>query len=119
MGSIQLPCHYCCLPCLPPCPALPVPGLPRPALRPSPADVVPANMKSSALIYVKAHLEPLVNQVGGWVAWRGVATCLRGCQRCLCPHLALPACLPACLPALQGDYVLVLTSRGAAKLPSM
>ncbi|KAI3428329.1 hypothetical protein D9Q98_006709 [Chlorella vulgaris] len=44
------------------------------------ADAVPPNMKSSALIYVKAHLEPLVN---------------------------------------QGDYVLVFTSSGAAKLPSM
>ncbi|KAL4442093.1 hypothetical protein ABPG77_011354 [Micractinium sp. CCAP 211/92] len=44
------------------------------------ADAVPANMKSSALIFVKAHLEPLVN---------------------------------------QGDYVIVFTSRGQAKLPSM
>lgn len=33
---------------------------PSPPLRS--ADAVPANMKSSALIFVKAHLEPLVNQ---------------------------------------------------------
>lgn len=43
-------------------------------------------MKSSALIFVKAHLEPLVNQVGGWVhvgwwmacRWGGWATGLVG-----------------------------------------
>ena len=29
-------------------------------------DAVAPNMKASALVFVKAHLEPLVNQVGSW-----------------------------------------------------
>ena len=105
------------------------------------ADVVPSNMKASALLFVKQHVEPLVNQVGGmlrrWASWvsrhgagsrQPAARRHRRSPRLPALALLLPLHSPVrrrrrrrCCHTMQGEYVLVFTSpqAGTARLPSM
>jgi hypothetical protein len=71
-------------------------------LPPPPPDAVPSNMKSSALIYVKAHLEPLVNQVcggggqGGWLVHPSWAEPARGAAGRVEGRVRRDASAPCC-----------------------